>query len=69
MIFPQSKMIRKNLQLTPGQNLRYTGRFFPGFVKEQPYMIFIANYSVYQIRVNYNGNEIIVDKYLTDIVK
>jgi len=62
-------MIRKNLQLLPGQNLRYTGRFFPGFVKEQPYMTFISNYSVYQIRVSYNGAEIIVDKYLTDIVK
>ena len=61
-------MIRKNIRLLPGQNLRYTGRFFPGFVKEQPYMIFIAIHNVYQLRVSYNGTEIIVDKYLTDIV-
>jgi hypothetical protein len=62
-------MVRKNLQLLPGQNLRYTGRFFPGFVKGQPYMIYIGIHSVYQIRVSYNGIEIIVDKYLIDVVR
>jgi hypothetical protein len=61
--------MRKNLELLPGQNLRYTGRFFPGFIREQPYMVFIGLHNVYQILVNYNGQEMVVDKYLTDIVK
>lgn len=68
MIILQNKMTSKNLQVLPGQNLRYTGRFFPGFVKGLPYMVFIGSHSIYQIRVTYNGLEIIVDKFLTEIV-
>jgi len=61
-------MIRKNLKLSAGQNLRYTGRGFAGYVKGQPYMVYIAPHSVYQILVNYNGTDMIIDKYLTDLV-
>jgi len=57
------------MQLLPGQNLRYTDRYFPGFIKEQPYMKFIGTHSIYQIVVSYNGVEIIVDKFLTDVVR
>ena len=57
------------MQLLAGQNLRYTGRGFPGYVKGQPYMVFIAGHSNYQILVEYNGANIIVDKYLTDLVR
>lgn len=63
-----AKMIRKKSPLLPGQNLRYTGRFFPGFIKEQPYMVFVATHSVYQYLVNYNGLEIVVEKYFTEAV-
>jgi hypothetical protein len=56
------------MKLLPGQNLRYTGRGFAGYVKGQPYMVFIAPHSVHQILVNYNGADTIVDKYLTDPV-
>ncbi len=56
------------MKLSAGQNLRYTGRGFAGYVKGQPYMVFIAPHSVYQIRVNYNGADMVVDKYLTDLV-
>lgn len=61
-------MIRKNIKLSAGQNLRYTGKSFAGYVKGQPYMVFIAPHNVYQIVVNYNGATMIVDKYLTDPV-
>jgi len=61
-------MTRKNFRLLPGQNLRYTGRFFPGFIKGQPYMVFIALHNAYQILVTYNDIEIVVEKYFTEPV-
>jgi len=61
-------MIRKNKQLASGQNLRYTGKGFSGYVKGQPYMIFMAAHSIYQILVNYNGVDMVVDKYFIDLV-
>ena len=54
------------MKLLAGQNLRNTGRGFAGYVKGQPYMIFKATHSAYQILVNYNGVDMVVDKYLTD---
>lgn len=68
MILSAARMMRKKNQLLPGQNLRYTGRFFPGFIKEQPYMVFVAAHSVFQYRVNYNGLELVVEKYFTEAV-
>ncbi|MFB9841607.1 hypothetical protein [Mucilaginibacter ginsenosidivorans] len=61
-------MIRKNMKLAEGQNLRYTGKGFSGYIKGQPYMIYIATHSIYQIQVKYNGVDMVVDKYFTDLV-
>lgn len=61
-------MNKKKFKLVPGQNLRYTGRFFPGYIKGQPYMVFIAMHSFRQVRVNYNGEEMVVDTYFTDAI-
>jgi hypothetical protein len=61
-------MMRKNMQLLAGQNLRYTGKGFSGYVKGQPYMVFIASHNIYQILVSYNGINMVVDKYHTDPV-
>ena len=61
-------MIKKHLQLIMGQNLRYTGKIFPGFIKGLPYMVFVSNYSAYQVMVNYNGLDTIVEKYFLEPV-
>ena len=61
-------MLKKHFKLTTGQNLRYTGKLFPGFIKGLPYMVFISKYSSYQVMVNYNGLDTIVEKYFLEQV-
>jgi hypothetical protein len=55
-------MIYKETKLVAGQNLRYTGKAFPGFVKELPYMTFISHHNLSQYLVKYNESQIIVNK-------
>lgn len=56
-------MKQKEIKLIAGQNIRYTGWAFPGFIKDQPYMQFVAYHNEHEAKVNYNGNIIIVSKY------
>ncbi|MGZ3751062.1 MAG: hypothetical protein ACXVB0_20950 [Mucilaginibacter sp.] len=62
-------MAKNNLQLRAGQNLRYIGKGFPGYVKGQPYMMFIADHNVYQVLVEYNGANIVIDKYFIEAIR
>jgi len=50
----------KKIKLTVGQNLRYTGKIFPGYIKGLPYMTFIAYHSSAQSLVNYSGMRILI---------
>ncbi len=56
-------MHQKETVLAPGQNIRYSGRDFPGYVRGQPYMVFIGYQNHRQARVNYNGKTTIVSRY------
>jgi hypothetical protein len=49
--------------MVKGQNLRYIGRPFPGYLPDSPYMTFINDHSVYEITVLYNNNEMIVNRF------
>jgi hypothetical protein len=55
-------MIYKEIKLTAGQNLRYIGKGFPGFIKGLPYMTFVKNHNSSQYLVNYNEIRVIVNK-------
>ncbi|WP_207532457.1 hypothetical protein [Desertivirga arenae] len=59
-------MIKREKKLVPGQNLRYSGKGFPGFKKEQPYMVFVDYKGVHQLVVTYNDMEVVVNKYHTE---
>lgn len=54
-------MIYKEIKLEAGQNLRYTGKGFPGFVKGLPYMRFMKHHNSSQYLVNYNEILLIVN--------
>lgn len=56
-------MKQGKIQLTAGQNIRYSGRTFPGYTTRQPYMVFIAYHGEHQADVNYNGKVVTVSKY------
>ena len=58
---------RKKLVL--GQNLRYVGKAFPGFVNGQRYMTFLSYQTNLEILVKYNGSEITIFEYLTETVE
>jgi len=62
-------MANSIFQYTSGQNLRYTGKAFPGFIKGLPYMVFVAPHSAYQILVSYNGHQLVVEKYFTEKIE
>ncbi len=51
-----------NNKLLAGQSLRFIGRAFKGFVKEQPYMVFVARLSANQILVTYKGEKLSVSR-------
>jgi len=55
-------MLYNEIKLSTGQNLRYVGKGFPGFVKGQPYMTFISHHNAYQYLAKYNDVSIIVNK-------
>jgi hypothetical protein len=57
--------MRKDIKLVAGQNLRYVGKGFPGYIKGQPYMVFVAYHSVHEVLVKYNDADVIVNKYHT----
>jgi len=54
--------MKKKTTILAGQNVRYIGRGFPGYVKGQPYMIFIAYQGIYEVLVRYNNTDIKVSK-------
>lgn len=54
-------MIKNKLKFSAGQNVRYTGKGFTGFIKKQPYMLFIAYYHDNEAMVKYNGANVIVN--------
>lgn len=56
------------VKFLPGQNLRYCGKGFAGFIKGQPYMVFIAYYREHDALVGYNGANVIVNRYHIDPV-
>lgn len=47
----------------PGQNLRYCGKGFAGFIKNQPYMVFISYYREHDALVIYNGINLVINRY------
>jgi len=55
-------MIYKEIKLLAGQNLRYIGKGFPGFVKGSPYMTFVAHHNSSQCIVNYNDIHVVINK-------
>lgn len=63
------KMKYKEIELSPGQNIRYVGKGFPGFVKGLPYMTFVSYYNCSQCLVNYNGIRLIVNKRYTVAIR
>ncbi|HZY35603.1 MAG TPA: hypothetical protein VFE53_03080 [Mucilaginibacter sp.] len=50
------------IELQPGQNLRYTGNGFPGYIKGQPYMVFQGHLNKQKIIVSYNDRKVLVNK-------
>jgi hypothetical protein len=58
--------MKKEVKLKPGQNLRYTGKGFPGYVKGQPYMVFVAYHEIHEALVKYNDQTVIVNKFHTE---
>ncbi len=59
-------MLLKKRKLLAGENIRYVGKPFPGFINGQRYMTFLSYKSNLEIIVKYNGSEIIVFEYLTE---
>ena len=55
--------------MLPGQHIRYVGKDFPGFIKGQRYMVFVSYQDKLEIRVKYNGTEVTVFEYLTEIIE
>ena len=62
-------MIAEEIELCPGQNLRYSGKGFPGYIKGQPYMVFEGYADSRKIIVRYNSARVLVDKRYTMLVK
>lgn len=61
-------MLRRDFKPVVGQNLRYIGRPFPGFVKGQPYMTFVQTHEENRYLVRYNEKNIVVHKFDTEPV-
>jgi hypothetical protein len=55
-------MITQEMKLTPGQNLRYSGKGFPGYIEGQPYMVFERYADSQKIIVRYNATRVAVNK-------
>jgi len=55
----------KEIKLSPGQNIRYIGKGFPGFIKELPYMTFVSYHNSQHCLVNYNEIRVIVSSRFT----
>lgn len=65
----QSKsMLVKKKKMLPGQNIRYLGKGFPGFIQGQPYMSFLAYQDELQISAVYNGIEVKVPEIHTEVI-
>jgi hypothetical protein len=56
-------------KLVAGQNLRYVGKAFPGFVTGQRYMTFLSYHTNLEIVVKYNDTEITIFEYLTETIE
>ncbi len=61
--------MKKDIKFLPGQSVRYVGKGFPGYIKGQPYMEFIAHTGVHQVLVKYNSTTVEVSKYHLEAVK
>ena len=57
------------IEFTPGQNLRYSGKGFDGYIKGQPYMVFERYVDGQRIIVRYNSASVEVNKRYTLLVK
>jgi len=62
-------MITDESKLTPGQNLRYLGKGFPGYIDGQPYMVFESHLNKEKIIVSYNQGRVLVNKRQISLVK
>lgn len=57
--------MKRTIKLVKGQNLRYIGRPFPGYIAETNYMTFLNDHSVFEINVLYNNKEMIINRFDT----
>ncbi|RKR82622.1 hypothetical protein BDD43_2807 [Mucilaginibacter gracilis] len=55
--------MKTTITLVKGQNLRYIGRPFPGYITDTNYMTFLSDHSVFEIKVLYNEKEMIVNRF------
>jgi len=62
-------MITEKDRFSPGQNLRYSGKGFPGYVEGQPYMVFERYADGGKIIVRYNDTSILINKRYALLVK
>ncbi len=62
-------MISEIDKLSPGQNLRYIGKGFTGYVEGQPYMVFEGYAAGGKIMVRYNNASILINKRYVLLVK
>ncbi len=61
-------MLLEKKKMFCGQNIRYVGKSFPGFIRNQPYMTFLAYQNGPEIRATYNGTEVTVSEDLTELI-
>ncbi|MBC8052634.1 MAG: hypothetical protein H7Y13_06180 [Sphingobacteriaceae bacterium] len=61
-------MLLKKKKLTAGQDIRFIGKGFPGFVKGQRYMVFLSYQNNLEILAKYNNTEVTVFEYLTETI-
>ena len=62
-------MTTDNAKLSPGQNLRYSGKGFVGYIQGQPYMVFERYTDGQLIVVRYNKSSILINKRYALAVK
>lgn len=59
----------EDVKLQPGQNLRYSGKGFPGYIPGLPYMVFVASLNNHRIAVKYNGINVCISRSCIRVVK
>lgn len=63
IIYVYYKIMKRTIKLIKGQNLRYIGRPFPGYIADANYMTFIEDHNVFEIKVLYNNTEMIINRF------